>query len=274
MRIRVHFFLSSVIVSLAITNYCLAQNAIVIKGSDTLGAKLIPKIAEAYENKNPGSKFEIAAEGSSTGISAITDGTADIGMSSRDLKSKEKIAAGANGVRLFKTVIAKDAVAVIVNKSNPIAKLSLKDIERIFTGDITNWSALAGKSGSISAYTRNTSSGTYAYFQKFAMAERDYGSDTQKMAGNEQIVIEVASNPNGIGYIGLAYIQARGIKVVAIDGFLPTPENANNGSYKFTRGLNCITNGVPTGSTKKFLDFALSIPGQEIVASTGFVPIK
>ena len=126
------------------------QAKIVIKGSDTLGAKMIPKLAEAYENKNPGTKFEIAAEGSSTGIAAIIDGTADIGMSSRELKGKEKASAGANGVRLTKTVVALDAVAVIVNENNPISKLSLKDIERIFTDDVTDWSSVGGKSGKIS----------------------------------------------------------------------------------------------------------------------------
>ena len=251
-----------------------AQDKLIIKGSDTLGAKMIPKIAEAYENKNPGSKFEIAAEGSSTGIAAIIDGTADIGMSSRELKGKEKATAGANGVRLVKTVIANDAVAVIVNESNPLSKLSLKDVERIFTGDITNWSAVGGKSGGISGYTRNTSSGTYAFFQKFALAGRDYGAATQKMAGNEQIATEVANNPNAIGYVGLAYVGAKGIKMIAVDGVLPSAKTANDGSYKLARGLNCFTNGNPVGPAKKFLDFALTPPGQKIVASTGFVPVK
>lgn len=251
-----------------------AQDKLVIKGSDTLGAKMIPKIAEAYENKNPGSKFEIAAEGSSTGIAAIIDGTAHIGMSSRELKGKEKATAGGNGVRLVKTVVANDAVAVIVNESNPLSKLSLKDVERIFTGDITSWSAVGGKSGGISAYTRNTSSGTYAFFQKFALAGRDYGSATQKMAGNEQIATEVSKNPNGIGYVGLAYVGAAGIKVIAVDGILPSAKSANDGSYTLARGLNCFTNGSPTGAAKKFLDFALTAPGQKIVESTGFVPVK
>jgi phosphate transport system substrate-binding protein len=248
------------------------QAKIVIKGSDTLGAKMIPKLAEAYENKNPGTKFEIAAEGSSTGIAAIIDGTADIGMSSRELKGKEKASAGANGVRLTKTVVALDAVAVIVNENNPISKLSLKDIERIFTDDVTDWSSVGGKSGKISAYTRNTSSGTYAFFQKFALASRDYGNSTQKMAGNEQIATEVANNVNGIGYIGLAYVGAKGIKVVAVEGVLPSSATANDGSYKLARGLNCFTNGKPSGNAKKFLDFVLTPDGQKIVASTGFVP--
>ena len=117
--------------------FLIAENKIVIKGSDTLGSKVIPKLAEAYENRYPGTKFEIAAEGSSTGIAAIIDGTAEIGMSSREFKGKEKASAGANGVRLTKTVVALDAVAIIVNQSNPIKQLSLKQVERILKKTIS-----------------------------------------------------------------------------------------------------------------------------------------
>ena len=154
-------------------------------------------------------------------------------MSSRELKGKEKATAGANGVRLVKTVIANDAVAVIVNESNPLSKLSLKDVERFFTGDITNWSAVGGKSGGISGYP-NTSSGTYAFFQKFALAGRDI--PLPKTAGNEQIATEVANNPNAIGYVGLAYVEAKGIKMIAVDGG-PICKTANDGSYKLACGL-------------------------------------
>ena len=92
------------------------------------------------------------------------------------------------------------------------------------------------------------------------------------MAGNEQIATEVANNVNGIGYIGLAYVGAKGIKVVAVEGVLPSSATANDGSYKLARGLNCFTNGKPSGNAKKFLDFVLTPDGQKIVASTGFVP--
>ena len=84
-------------------------------------------------------------------------------------------------------MVANDAVAIIVNESNPLSKISLKDVERVFTGDVTNWSAVGGKSGGISTYTRNTSSGTYAFFQKFALAGRDYGSATQKMVETNRL---------------------------------------------------------------------------------------
>ena len=152
-----------------------SQQKIIIKGSDTLGSKMMPKLAEAFTNEFPGTHFEIAAEGTSTGISAIIDGTADIGMSSRDVKGRERASAGANGVRLYQTVVAMDAVVVIANAKNPLYKLSAKDLERIFTGDVTNWSSVGGRSGIISAYTRNTSSGTYSFFQREVLSNRDYG---------------------------------------------------------------------------------------------------
>jgi|TARA_B110000305_G_scaffold64179_1_gene71445 phosphate transport system substrate-binding protein len=259
---------------LGLVSFLGAQTKIVIKGSDTLGAKMIPKLAEAYQNKNASSKFEIAAEGSSTGIAAIIDGTADIGMSSRELKGKEKASAGANGVFLYQTVIATDAVAIIVNEKNPLDSLSSKQVERIFTGDISDWSSVGGSSGKISVYTRNTSSGTYSFFQKVALSSRDYGSNTQKLAGNEQIATEVAKNPQGVGYVGLAYLKAKGIKAVKLNGVYPSNESVNANQYKLSRNLNCFTNGKPKGNAKSFLDFALTTEGQIIVESTGFVRVK
>jgi len=117
---------------------------LVIKGSDTLGAKLVPQIAEAFIAKNPGTTFEIAAEGSSTGIAAVIDGTASIGMSSRRAKSKEVTAALAKGVKMKPTIAALDGIGVIVNKNNPVGALTLAQVEAIFTGDVTNWSELGG----------------------------------------------------------------------------------------------------------------------------------
>ena len=249
-----------------------SQQKIIIKGSDTLGSKMMPKLAEAFTNEFPGTHFEIAAEGTSTGISAIIDGTADIGMSSRDVKGRERASAGANGVRLYQTVVAWDAVVVIVNAQNPLTKISAKDLERIFTGDVTNWSSIGGRSGIISAYTRNTSSGTYSFFQREALSNRDYGINTQKLVGNEQIAVEVANNPHGIGYAGLAFTQVKGIKTIPVNGYLPSTDNFKT-TYGLSRTLSCVTNGKPTGRTKEFIDFLTSKDGQKIISSTGFLSL-
>src|SRR3982751_4535940 len=137
---------------------------LVIKGFDTLGAKLVPQLAEQFKAQHPGTTFDIAAEGSSTGIAAIIDGTAQIGMSSRRAKTSEIGSASAKGINMKPTVVAYDGIAVIVNASNPVKSLTKKQVEQIFTGEVTDWSAVAGSGGKISIYTRNTSSGTYSDF--------------------------------------------------------------------------------------------------------------
>jgi phosphate transport system substrate-binding protein len=262
-----------VLVAASLATIASAQK-LVIKGSDTLGAKLVPTLAEEYKAKHPGVSFEIAAEGSTTGIAAIIDGTAQIGMSSRRAKPTEVSAATAKGVTLKPIIVAYDGMAVIVNANSPIAKLTLRQVEQIFTGDVTDWSAVGGKPGKISIYTRNTSSGTYSDWKDLAMKKRDYAKSSQKMAGNEQIAAEVAKNPNGIGYVGLAYIQAEGIKVVGIDGVTPSKETVLNKKYAYARPTFYYTNGEATGEAAKFIEFTLSDAGQQIAGKIGFVPVR
>jgi phosphate transport system substrate-binding protein len=247
---------------------------LVIKGSDTIGAKLVPTLAEEYKARHPGISFEIAAEGSTTGIAAIIDGTAQVGMSSRRAKPTEMSAATAKGVTLKPIIVAHDCMAVIVNANSPIAKLTLRQVEQIFTGDVIDWSAVGGRPGRISVYTRNTSSGTYSDWKELAMKKRDYAKSAQKMAGNEQIAAEVAKNPNGIGYVGLAYIHAEGVKVVAIEGVVPSKETVLTRKYAYARPTFYYTNGEPSGEAAKFIDFTLGAVGQNIAEKIGFVPIK
>ena len=251
-----------------------AAQKLVIKGSDTLGAKLVPTLAEEYKARNPNVSFEIAAEGSTTGLAAIIDGTAQIGMSSRRARATEMSAASAKGVSLKPIIVAHDGMAVIVNASNPLTKLTLRQVEQIFAGDVKDWSAVGGKPGKISIYTRNTASGTYSDWKELAMKKRDYAPSSQKMAGNEQIAAEIAKNANGIGYVGLAYIHAEGLKVVPIDGVLPSKETILNKKYAYARPTFYYTNGEPGGEAAKFIEFTLSSAGQTIAEKIGFVPIQ
>jgi phosphate transport system substrate-binding protein len=257
---------------------CAASTAsaqkLVIKGSDTLGAKLVPTLAEEYKARHAGISFEIAAEGSTTGLSAIIDGTAQIGMSSRRARPTEASAATAKGVTLKPLIVAYDGMAVIVNERSPIANLTLRQVEQIFTGDVTDWSAVGGRPGKISVYTRNTSSGTYSDWKDLAMKKRDYARSSQKMAGNEQIAAEVAKNPNGIGYVGLAYLKAAGIKVVSIDGVQPSKESVLAKKYAYARPTFYYTNGEPAGEAARFIAFTLSDDGQRIAEKIGFVPVR
>ncbi|MBI2518469.1 MAG: phosphate ABC transporter substrate-binding protein [Opitutae bacterium] len=247
---------------------------LVIKGSDTLGAKLVPMLAEDYKARHAGVAFEIAAEGSTTGIAAIIDSTAQIGMSSRRAKPTEMSAGSAKGVTLKPIIVAYDGIGVIVNAGSPVATLTKRQVEQIFTGDITDWSQVGGAPGKISVYTRNTSSGTYSDFKELAMKKRDYAGSSQKMAGNEQIAAEVAKNPNGIGYVGLAYLTDPGIKTVAIDGALPSEASVIAKKYPYARPTFYYTNGEAQGEAAKFLEFTLSDEGQSTVRKVGFVPVR
>src|SRR5256886_3300075 len=262
------------LVAVGVATIIARADTIVIKGSYTIGAKLVPQLAEEFKAQHPGTTFSIAAEGSTTGIAAIIDGTAQIGMSSRPTKPEEIAAAKVKGVNFKETIVAYDGIAVIVNSANPVKSLTKKQVEQIFTGDVTDWSAVGGSSGKISAYTRNTSSGTYSEFKELAMKKRDYAPGSQKMAGNEQIASEVGKNPAGIGYVGMAYTKAGGVKVVSIDGATPSIQSVQNHSYPYWRPTFYYPNAEPGGVAKTFVDFTLSSVGQKIVNQVGFVPIK
>ena len=231
-------------------------------------------MAEEFKAQHPGTSFDIAAEGSTTGFAALIDKTAVIGMASRPAKPEEIATATSKGVKLKPTTVAYDGIAVIVNSANQVTGLTRRQVEQIFTGDVTDWSAVGGAAGGISTYTRNTSSGTYAEFKELAMKKRDYAKDSQKLAGNEQIASEVAKNPNGVGYVGLAYTKAPGIKVVPIDGGTPSKESVLANKYPYARPTFFYTDGDPTGGAKDFVDFTVSEAGQKIVEQVGFVPIK
>ena len=252
---------------------CKAET-IVVKGSDTLGAKLVPQVAEQFKSQHPDATFDIAAEGSATGFAALIDKTAAVGMATRPAKPEEIASGKANGVNMKETIVAYDGIAVIVSAQNPLKNLTKKQVEQIFTGEINDWSAVGGTGGKISVYTRNTSSGTYSEFKELAMKKHDYALDSQKLAGNEQIAQEVGKNANGIGYVGLAYTKASGIKTLSIDAALPTKESVLAKSYPYARPTFFYTNGEPSGLVKQFIDFTVSDEGQKIVEQVGFVPIR
>lgn len=244
---------------------------LVIKGSDTLGAKMVPQLAETYKAAGHDVSFEIAAEGSSTAFTSLLSDTAEIGMSSRDIKDSETDEFTAKGLEVKDWIAAYDMIGVIINTSNPVANLTTEQIEGIFTGDIKDWSEVGGPAGPISVYTRNTSSGTYKSFQEMAMNKRDYGADTQKMAGNEQIAAEVAQNPNGIGYVGLAYTHNEGIKAISVNGVALDPKKAKE--YPISRSLHYYTiEGKLSDAGKAFLEWATTDPAAKaVVDGVGFI---
>ncbi|MBT7958282.1 MAG: phosphate ABC transporter substrate-binding protein [Akkermansiaceae bacterium] len=262
--------ITSVLASLTLCTAIQAQTKLVIKGSDTLGAKMVPQLAEAYKAAGNNVSFEIAAEGSSTCFTSLLSGTADFGMSSRGIKASEKNKFASSGKEVVEHVAGVDMIAVIVNEANGVKKLTNEQVAGIFTGTISDWSEVGGKAGTINVYTRNTSSGTYKTFQKLAMDKKDYGKNSQKMAGNEQIAQEVAKDTNGIGYVGLAYVKKDGIAPVAVNGVLPAP--ANSKQYVLSRNLYYYTVGQPSGEAAKFIKWSTtSSDAGKIIEKVGFI---
>lgn len=260
---------TTLLIATAMTALSAAQT-LSIKGSDTLGAKLIPQLAEKFKaDGHAAVKFEIAAEGSSTAFPALANGTAHIGMSSRKANEKEITDCKTKGVTLVEHAICFDMMCVIVNKTSTLTNLTKSQVAKIFTGQVTDWSEMRGAPGSISIYTRNTSSGTYKDWQKMAMDGRDYSDRSLKMAGTEQIVQEVVNNAGGIGYVGLAFAKARGIKVLTIDGIAPTAETKK--TYAYSRECYLYLPEKATAEAATFIEFVKSGSAQHIVTSTGFI---
>jgi len=254
------------------------------KGSDTI-VNLALAWAEPYQADHPDVRISVTGGGSGTGIAALVNGTVDIANASRKIKDEETTEAQANGVAPVEHIIARDAIAVIVNPNNPVSELTLQQISDIYSGKYTNWMDVGGEDRPIVKLSRETNSGTHVYFLETVLRLGDkenktlFSMDTLLLPSSEGIISEVRQNPNAIGYDGLGYVPDD-LKMIAIateDGgayVLPSIETVNNKSYAIARDLYMYTNGEPTGIVKEYLDWILSEEAQQIVAELGFVPAK
>lgn len=260
------------------------KNSIQIKGSDTM-VNLSQAWAEKYMENNPGDFIAVTGGGSGTGLSSLISGTCDIAMSSRNIKEKEIALAKQKGINPNEIKVALDGLAVVVNPSNPVDKLTTEQLANIFTGKISNWKDLGGKAGRIVVLSREVNSGTHVYFKEHVLRKNDanskeeFASSALMLSSSQAIADEVAGNPVAIGYYGMGYISVRQ-KPVAIakdnnsEYVEPTIANVISGKYPISRPLFLYTNGMPEGVVKKFINYALSKEGQEIVLATDFVPVQ
>jgi phosphate transport system substrate-binding protein len=254
------------------------------KGSDTI-VNLALAWAEKYQGDHPDVRISVTGGGSGTGIAALVNGTVEIANASRKIKDEEIAEAQSKGVDPVEHVIARDAIAVIVNPNNPVSELTLRQISDIYSGKITNWTEVGGEDRPIVKLSRETNSGTHVYFLETVLRlgnKEDktlFSMDTLLLPSSEGIISEVRDNPNAIGYDGLGYVPDD-LKMVAIAKeaggayVLPSIETVNDKTYAIARDLYMYTDGEPTGLIKEYLDWILSDEAQEIVAELGFVPVK
>ena len=253
------------------------------KGSDTI-VNLALAWAEQYQNENADVRISVTGGGSGTGIAALINNTVDIANASRSIKEEEMAKANANGVNPVEHIIARDAIAVIVNPENPVSELTLQQLSDIYSGKINNWIEVGGEDRPIVRLSRETNSGTHVYFLETVLRLSDkenktlFSTDTLLLPSSEGIILEVRQNPNAIGYDGLGYVP-HDLKMIAIakeDGgayVLPSIPTVNDKSYPIARDLYMYTDGEPTGILAEYLAWILSDEAQEIVAELGFVPV-
>ncbi len=254
------------------------------KGSDTI-VNLALAWAEQYQSDHIDVRLSVTGGGSGTGIAALVNGTVDIANASRQIKQKEIDLASEKGIEPVEHIIARDAIAVIVNPENPVTELTLQQISDIYSGVYTNWNEVGGDDRPIVRLSRETNSGTHVYFLETVLRLGDkesstlFSTNTLLLPSSEGIIVEVRQNPNAIGYDGLGYVP-HDLKVIAIapkvggEYILPSVETVNAGTYPIARDLYMYTNGEPTGATAEYLAWIMQADAQEIVRKLGFVPIN
>jgi phosphate transport system substrate-binding protein len=236
---------------------------------------LAEELAKAFNTKNSKVRIDIQGGGSGVGIKSANDAVVDIGMSSRDLKEEEK------NLREFK--IAIDGIAVIINPTNGITNLTMEQIQKIYIGEITDWSQIGGKSGKITIVTREEGSGTRGAFVELTGIEiKENNKKVDKtvtsaitQASTGAVVTTVASDPNAIGYASYGIVKENAaIKLISVEGAETSAENIYAGSYKISRPYLMLTKEEPTGAVKEFIDFILSADGQAVVESHGYLKVN
>ncbi len=258
------------------------SQTIVNKGSDTL-VNLALAWAEAYRQVEPGVSVSVTGGGSGTGIAALINGTLDLANASRQIKPEEREQAEANGIIPVEFVVARDAIAIIVNPNNPVEQLTIGQLSDIYSGKIDNWSQLGGEDRPIVKLSRETNSGTHVYFLEIVLRRGDaedrtlFSPDTLLLPSSEGITAEVRENPNAIGYDGLGYVTPD-VKVIAVAAdqsgpfVLPSGDTVNSGLYPIARDLYMYSADQPTGRVLDYLNWILGPEAQRIVSELGFVP--
>ncbi|WP_209344194.1 phosphate ABC transporter substrate-binding protein [Flavonifractor sp. AGMB03687] len=222
-------------------------------------------LTEGFKEVQPGITVNYTGSGSGAGVTGAQDGTCDIGLASRDLKDDE------TGVKQI--TVAKDGIAIIVNPQNPVADLSVEQIAALATGEITNWSEVGGNDGEVVFIGREAGSGTRDGFESITGTE-DACKYQNELTSTGEVIANVASNPNAIGYASLSAVDET-VKAITVGGVAPTEETVLDGSYAIQRNFNFIVNESTelSDAAQAFIDWATSAEAADLIASAGAVPV-
>ena len=242
-----------------------ADKSVSTDGSTSM-EKVIGALGEAFSQKT-GATFTYNPTGSGSGITAVLEGRCDIGLSSRSLKDSEKESG------LAQTLLALDGIAIIVNPENTVADLSLEDIAKIYTGEITNWAEVGGADGQIVLIGREAGSGTRDGFESIT-GTKDACAYRQELTSTGDVITTVAGNPNAIGYASLASVKDT-VKALTVGGVAPTEDTVKDGSYVVQRPFVLVTKADTklSKTAQEFFDFATSAEASSIISAAGAVPL-
>ena len=238
-----------------------AKHTITIAGSTSV-MPFTEKLAEHFMLDHPNFVIDVQGGGSTAGIQAVTNNTVNIGMSSRELKDKEKI--------LNTITICHDGISIILHPQNPVNGLTLQQVRDIYNGSITNWKELGWIDRKIDAVTREEGSGTRSAFEELVMKKKEIDDGIMVQDSNGSVKEVVATDPYAMGYISLGLLDEK-VKPVAIDGVAPSIKSIKAGRYKIVRPFLYVTNGELEPYAKEFVDFILSRDGQKILKKEGLV---
>ena len=241
------------------------SEAFVIAGSTSV-QPYVEVLVEEYTARYPNNIIDVQGGGSSAGIQAVESHTAQIGMSSRNLRDNE--------LYLWNERIAKDGLAIIINPDNPVTDLSLEQIRGIYTADINNWNQVGGNDARIHIITREEGSGTRSAFEELVMDNQRITPRAIVQDSNGAVRQLVAGDPNSIGFIslGLVDIGERPVKALRIEGIAATRNNVLNGDYALYRSFIFVALEKPEGNVLRFIEFIRSPEGQAIMAERGLIP--
>lgn len=247
------------------------QEKIRITGSTTV-LPIAQKAAENFMAQTPGLEINVSGTGTGEGLKTLLAGHAEISNASRDLKAKELELARQANQALTKHIVALDCIVVVVNPQNPVADLTLDQLQDIYTGRLKNWKELGGPDWPIVAINRDTSSGTFELWLEKVLKGQRAHPGVQVQPSNGGVAQAVAGNRFAVGYVGLGYLN-KDLKPLKVNGQSPSASTAKDGSYPLARELYMFTAGEPRGKVKDFIDFILSADGQRLVEKEGFVTV-
>lgn len=245
---------------------------VVIKGSNTFGEELGPRLIAEYRRTHPNVTVTLESTNSGSGIAALLAGECDIAPTSRPLTPAEEDQVRAKGMELKEYAIGYYGVAVIVNAANPVDRLTPEQVKAVFTGAARNWREVGGPDLPIRLAVRDPVSGTSLGFRELAMDTRPYAPEAESFTTYAQLAAAVAREPGGIGYAGMHEVRETGIRAVRIGDTEPSTLSVNEGWYPYARLLRLYTNqAAESPAAHDFVRYVQQKPGQQVLTKLGYV---